>query len=264
MNPARVDLLLKYVLVVAGQEDPGNRELGPIHFLKYVYLGDWGYAQGHDGETFTRAPWRFHHFGPWAEQVLARVEPVIRSLGAAERTFRNRVFQESVRWSLEDENLLSVLDREIPVEVSGTVKRAIREFGNDTYALLHHVYKTPPMLRAAPGDGLSFAPDEPAAVMPLTIAERGLGRASNPCVPLDRKERISLRKLRDRVRGRLGELSGARPGSKATPPRYDQVFEEGQKWLDSLAGDPVEDSEGQLIFSDEMWRSRGRREPGVP
>jgi hypothetical protein len=31
MDIKRVDLLLKYILLAAGEEDPGRRELGPIH-----------------------------------------------------------------------------------------------------------------------------------------------------------------------------------------------------------------------------------------
>jgi hypothetical protein len=40
MNINKVDLVLKYILATAGQEDYGNREVGPIHLIKYVYLAD--------------------------------------------------------------------------------------------------------------------------------------------------------------------------------------------------------------------------------
>jgi hypothetical protein len=40
MDINKVELLLKYILVAAGQEDLGNREVGPIHLIKYVYLAD--------------------------------------------------------------------------------------------------------------------------------------------------------------------------------------------------------------------------------
>jgi hypothetical protein len=33
-------------------------------------------------------------------------------------------------------------------------------------------------------------------------------------------------------------------------PRYDEVFFEGVKWLDSLAGDAVQEQEGEKSFSD--------------
>jgi hypothetical protein len=51
MNINKVDLLLKYILAVAGQEDYGNREVGPIHLIKYVYLADLAFAEKHGGET---------------------------------------------------------------------------------------------------------------------------------------------------------------------------------------------------------------------
>ena len=44
MDRDRVDLLIQYALAVAGQNDFGERELGPIHLLKYVYLGDLAHA----------------------------------------------------------------------------------------------------------------------------------------------------------------------------------------------------------------------------
>ncbi len=40
MDINKVDLLLKYILAAAGEEDFGNREVGPIHLIKYVYLAD--------------------------------------------------------------------------------------------------------------------------------------------------------------------------------------------------------------------------------
>jgi hypothetical protein len=40
MDIKKIDLLLKFILAAAGQEDTGHRELGPIHLIKYVYLAD--------------------------------------------------------------------------------------------------------------------------------------------------------------------------------------------------------------------------------
>ena len=47
----RVDLLLKFIIAAAGQEDYGDREVGPIHLIKYVYLADLAFAEKYDGET---------------------------------------------------------------------------------------------------------------------------------------------------------------------------------------------------------------------
>lgn len=42
------------------------------------------------------------------------------------------------------------------------------------------------------------------------------------------------------------------------PPRYDQVFEEGARWLDSLAGDTVPEGDVSLSVSDDVWKSGSR------
>lgn len=47
------------------------------------------------------------------------------------------------------------------------------------------------------------------------------------------------------------------------PPHYDDVFFEGVKWLDSLAGDPVQDQEGDITFSKEIWKSPAQMVPDV-
>jgi hypothetical protein len=40
MDIKKVDLLLKYILAAMRQEDSGNREVGPIHLVKYGYWAD--------------------------------------------------------------------------------------------------------------------------------------------------------------------------------------------------------------------------------
>ncbi len=47
-------------------------------------------------------------------------------------------------------------------------------------------------------------------------------------------------------------------------PRYDQVFVEGQAWLDRLAGEPIEPETGELLVSDAVWKSDARSNPGIP
>ena len=42
------------------------------------------------------------------------------------------------------------------------------------------------------------------------------------------------------------------------PPRYDDVFFEGLTWLDSLAGEPVCATSGEVSFEDEIWKSPAR------
>ena len=50
MKSNKIDLLIQYAFLVAGQEDEYlDRRLGPIHLIKYVYLADLAYAERNCG-----------------------------------------------------------------------------------------------------------------------------------------------------------------------------------------------------------------------
>jgi hypothetical protein len=55
----RVDTLLRYILLVAGQEDPGNRELGPIHELSSASLRNWPPARREEWNDGVMEYWVF-------------------------------------------------------------------------------------------------------------------------------------------------------------------------------------------------------------
>jgi hypothetical protein len=50
MDQDRIDHVIQLAVLVAGREDdPFDRELGPIHLIKYVYLADLAHAERHGG-----------------------------------------------------------------------------------------------------------------------------------------------------------------------------------------------------------------------
>jgi hypothetical protein len=49
-----------------------------------------------------------------------------------------------------------------------------------------------------------------------------------------------------------------------TNPRYDDVYNQGLVWLDSLAGEGFTIDEATAIFSDEVWKSSARKGEDVP
>ena len=156
LNYNKLDLLLQYIIAVAGQNDPYDRELGMIHLIKYTYLADLTYASHHNGETFTGLPWKFHHFGPWSVECFQRIEPALTAIGATQRTIESQKYDDFIRWSVDDDELFDRLGDKMDLTVMGAVQKYMRMFGTDTYSLLDFVYKTKPMLSATPGDLLDF------------------------------------------------------------------------------------------------------------
>jgi hypothetical protein len=264
MDSYKVDLLIKFALTAAGQEDPGNRELGPIHLVKYVYLGDLAYAKRFKGETFTGIPWRFHHFGPWSPEVYERIKPVVQATGASERKYSHPKYEDDfVRWSLMDEELYDEIEKHLPFCITTAIKRAVHEFGADTQSLLHYVYITEPILKAAPQELLSFDFQNEGTD---NIKESNEDGSSQRALSAKEKKRrkAKIQALKDRIQHRLSEKSKTKKlVSPHTPSRYDEVFFEGQEWLDHLAGSAIEPQSGQLFISEEVWKSRARFDPDV-
>ena len=42
-------------------------------------------------------------------------------------------------------------------------------------------------------------------------------------------------------------------------PRYDEIYEQGVSWLESLSGEPFTEGEMVLEFSEEVWNSTTRK-----
>lgn len=262
VDSGRIDLVIKFALAAAGREEYQSRELGPIHLVKYVYLGDLGYSDVHPGTTYTGILWRFHHFGPWAEEIFLRIKPVVEELGATEKKVGSPKYADDFyRWSVNDDPLYEELYALLPLPVSAAIKSAIHAFGNNTAELLHHVYRTRPMLKAAPGELLSFdspkkvsEPTEspPKAGAPLTVKQRN-------------QHKEALRKLSETVETRLERSIAERRRHKSyTPPRYDQVYFEGLEVLDRLAGAPIGEESGVIEVTKEIWKSPFRTEDEIP
>jgi hypothetical protein len=282
----KIDQVISYALAAADQEDFGNRELGPIHLIKYVYLADLAFAEANAGQTFTGVVWRFYHFGPWSEEIYERIEPTVRQLGAAERRVPSKYADDALRWSLDDvPGLFERLDEGLPSVVSRAVKQAIHRFGQDTSDLLHFIYTTPPMLKAAPGEILSFTPesmDAEEARTPGDASPPGSTRtARGPLSSFvdvrgslrapEQKERLSksaqrwraekVKTLRERVAMKLKQAhERPRLADPSPEPRFDEVFLKGSEWLNQQAGEVIQPEQGEVGFSADLWKSRARGE----
>lgn len=259
MDAERVDLLIQYALAIAAQNDWGNRELGPIHLLKYVYLGDLAHAARNNGATFTEADWRFYKFGPWSSAVHERIRPAIGRVNAAERRFSyeddNGEDGEGIRWRLEEQpdRLIAEIERKIPGSLATAIRRYVQEYAGNTSDLLHFVYRTEPMLHAAPDERLSFEHAVPEPQPQFEQPEE-----------LNDRQRKKLRAAMRALKERLATQHRPRYVKADPAPIYDEIFEEGVKALDRDAGDEYVISNGEVQFSDEMWKAGGRHGGGIP
>lgn len=252
-DQARVDELIELALLCAGAESgPFDRDLGEIHLIKYVYLVDLEWAARHAGQTYTGIDWTFYRFGPWNLQLQQRIAPLVRHLGGevqliegAERDFS--------RYSLRDEGRFEHLDRKLPHQVVSTMKKYVRHFGKDTGNLLNHVYLSRPMRNAAPGERIDFS---------LVAAPHAAEPAVEAPASRTAKQEKKFEQAKKEIRGRLDaarERAPRREFVEVRPP-YDDTFEEGVRWLDSDNGEPIA-AEGELEFSDDIWKSSFRAGP---
>lgn len=95
MEIDRLDEIIQYTLIVAGQQDEyADRELGPIHLIKYTYLADIAHARHTKGESYTGVPWRFHKFGPWSYEVFDRIDSALSAVNAQRRNISHPKYED--------------------------------------------------------------------------------------------------------------------------------------------------------------------------
>ena len=282
----RADLIIQYALLLAGEEDEVfARQLGPIHLIKYVYLGDLAYARRFGGVPFTGAAWRFHNFGPWDAAVFERVEPAAHAIHAEQIRIESSFGDEDwVRYRLRDTQKLDEIERSVPAAITLNLRREVHKHLADTPSLLDYVYKTKPMLCAAPGEYLDLSvgePSEPDLHARYRRAETPPARDVevaalhvDSLLTEEKDDRLRMEQLsnkkRKRFQERVRELRGKqvnRPKlvNPVPAPRYDDVYERGVAWLEEIAGSPqLEPGEFAAEFSDDVWKSSARKGEDVP
>lgn len=252
MKLDRVNKMVAYALAVAGEaDDYRDRELGPIHLLKYLYLGDLAYGERNDGKSYSEAEWTFYKFGPWSLELYQQLPRAAEVAGAAARHFQGTFSEDAVRWRQQAPANLANLEPHLPSAVARAIRWSVQEYHNDTSSLLHHVYRTAPMLTAAPGETLTFqVKEEESQQAPITSPD------------LPEISKTQLRKLKDRVQSHLAKEAK----KKTVVPKvtYDADYFEILDLLDREVGDALEQTEGVLEFSADVWKSESRRGPGIP
>jgi hypothetical protein len=200
--------------------------------------------------------------------VFQRVEPAAVGVGAGVERIRGSQFdQDFVRYRLdreEAEHRVREIERELPPELRHRIRGVVKDFGKDTQSLLDFVYRTRPMLRAAPGEDLDFyAVAVDAGPQPDRVGEPQ-PEARPASRKAEKRRSEAVEGLRQRIQARLRERLSQHRRPPEPAPRYDEVFAEGQRQLDELAGDPLPDGEIEARFADDIWHSRGRADTELP
>ena len=157
-----------------------------------------------------------------------------------------------------DEHLLQEREERLPTCITHDLKRDIHKYGKDTSALLDYVYKTNPMLSAAPNEFLDFS-----LVVESTSnnkVERPQLRMENLSAKRKKKFNEGMHVIREKQQSK--EL---KKGKLITPPapRYDEVYNVGITWLNSLAGPEFVTRKIVAEFSEEVWNSSTRKDKDV-
>ena len=258
INQNRLNLVLQYTLLTAGEEDTAfDRQLGPIHLIKYVYLADLLYAKRNNGEIYTGVEWQFYKFGPWSQVVNQSIDPALNAIRANQHTFQSDYGSEDwSRWDLQDANLLDSKTREIPSSITIHLGSLIHRYTKHTPELLDFVYKTKPMLHAAPNEILDFG----------LMAEPEEERESTEAIQLSRKKQKKLSAQMSELKQKFANRNRVR--RKLINPFPDQtndkVLKEGTAWLDSLAGEEFEKKKISVKFDPEVWKSDTRKSDELP
>lgn len=265
-NTDKIDQLIQFALLTAGQEDEYiDRWLGPIHLIKYVYLADLAFARMNDGKTYTEIPWKFHNYGPWDYPCFERIEPAAATIGAEMKVISSQKFEDDYnRWCIRDSRLHDELQNKLPISVAGAITKYVHQFGTDTNGLLHYVYKTLPMVNAAPGETLDFTKELETVKPPSTDQENDTCKLT---VRQMKKRKEALKNIKSGLRAMLDKRKrekASRPVEPGyAPPRYDEVFLQGLEDLDRMAGSPIEEGVYKVIFTDDVWKSKSRFDPEI-
>ncbi len=261
MNTLKVDLILQYILAVASENDWDERDLSNIHLIKYIYLADLNYARRCAGRTYTGIDWQFFRFGPWSAELNRRIEPALLAIGAEKKVIESTKFEDFTRWSVSNQDLIPELENKIDTMTALAIKGAVKRFKKDTESLLHHVYQTGPMLYAAPGEYLDFSKsgENYAPLEDRFPAEDLTARQI-------KKRKIEFDRLKKGFQERLirKREEVARRKSRQPAPRYDEVFLEGVKTLEKLAGPEIPSGKITCSFSEHFWKSKARYDPEIP
>lgn len=140
MNKTLSDLII-YIVWHATRISGG---LSTLALVKFLYLADIFNAEDTKGDTLTKLPWIFYHYGPYCTESYRAIDDAVKLGIICQKTYESKFDDDKVsRWffcTSSDEPQVN-----IPTYVELRLPSAIKQF-KDNRDLMDYVYfKTPPM-----------------------------------------------------------------------------------------------------------------------
>ncbi len=190
------------------------------------------------------------------KQYLRELILLLKSIGADIKIINHPKYADDfIRYSCSDDYPYNEVYNSLPLEISRVLKKAVHEYGKDTAELLHYVYRTRPMICAAPGEELCFDYEDDKE----ELIEEEIKKTGNLSVKRKRLKKEAVENLKKEMAARLEKtLKEKKEKVEYTPPRYDDVYFEGLKCAESLGGTPIEEENGIIEVSPDFWKSKFR------
>ena len=184
--------------------------------VKFLYLFDVAHYR-RTGRTLTGFPWRFHLYGPWADDFEALYRELTRN-GDIEVTTGNRIDLDTE--FLRTGDRVDVTNLVDDVTLGFEFRHIVDQWADRRLGeMLDYVYfHTEPMEAARRGDYLDFS-----TVRRDRVEQRFPERA--------RIDRRVLKRLKRGVERREAE-SAPEPEEFFTPPRYDEIYERARRMME--------------------------------
>jgi len=152
--------LIRYIVWYATENDIA---LTTVRLVKFLYLADLYYARIYRGKTVTNFPWAFVHYGPYCTESMEAIQGAVSTGIIDKKTYESKFANtdEFHIFTCYDEEV-EPLDKFFPIEALSLLQVAIKKYGEDTAALLDHIYfETEPMIDAKPKESLDFSTAKP-------------------------------------------------------------------------------------------------------
>lgn len=207
------------------------RQVSKTALVKLVYLLDCLHAEGNAGATASRSQWYFHHYGPFARDLMDGIDVLAERglIASREGAYGDKDF--TLYWLGEYPQGPSLRDVGLSSSLGARFAALVSKFGNDLAKLLDHVYfRTLPMQDTTPGEALDFT----------GLGEMSTAAPFRPVAIRDHAAILRIAEVANRFRMKAQERQGAERALKAHRPIYDGEFER------AMADEPVE--EGDYTF----------------